>query len=194
MRKMIKASLCILGVLCFLNAASAKDQSGESCGYNEQCFYVSEVALPSGSIEQYSQYATLSKRFNTGGERTFVFSPRLKEWAAYDSEGYLVANGIANGGADFCEELGHPCHTPVGVFRVQHKGSADCVSKRFPLGVGGAEMPYCMFFSGGNAIHGSPYISNRNGSHGCIRVHTSAAKWLSQYFMAPGTKVVVLSY
>ncbi len=55
-------------------------------------------------------------------------------------------------------------------------------------------MPYCMFFTGNYAIHGSPRISNRNGSHGCIRVTTTAARWLSQHFLRHGTRVVVLPY
>ncbi len=33
-------------------------------------------------------------------------------------------------------------------------------------------MPYCIFFNGGDTIHGSLYISNRNTSgHGCILVY-----------------------
>lgn len=192
--KMVMPLLFILGLLWFFNPAEANSSENQYCA-DERCFYIDDEALlPTTQLQDYPQYASLSNRFNTGGERTFVFSPRYKQWAAYDSDGYMVAKGIANGGADFCEDLGKPCHTPSGVYRVRSKGSSECVSNKFPIGVGGAEMPYCMFFSGGYAIHGSPYISNQNGSHGCIRVHTSAARWLSQYFMNPGTKVVVLPY
>lgn len=175
-----------------LGAAYASNQS-ES---NLSCFYLkSTEVLPQGNLSEYPSYASLGSHFDTGGERAFVFDPRNKRWAAYDKDGYLVASGIANGGGDFCPELGRMCHTPTGVHRVVSTGTSDCVSKTFPLGVGGAAMPFCMFFGGeGNAIHGSPYISNRNGSHGCIRVRTSAAHWLHDHFIQVGTKVVVLPY
>lgn len=139
-------------------------------------------------------YDGLPERIQPPGERLFIFSPHILRWAAYDRDGYQVAAGKANGGSDFCAELGKRCHTPVGVFRVQAKGDVSCISKRFPLPRGGAPMPYCMHFGGGFAIHGSPYISNGNTSHGCIRVYTPAAAWLSRYFMNPGTKVMVLPY
>ncbi|ATN81541.1 hypothetical protein AYO24_01955 [Coxiella burnetii] len=139
-------------------------------------------------------YSRLPNQIRAPGERVFIFSPRILRWAAYDADGYLVASGKANGGAAFCANLGRPCQTPVGSFRISRKGDASCVSSRFPLPTGGAPMPYCMFFSGGNAIHGSPYISNRNTSHGCIRVYPGAAAWLSHYFMRAGTKVIVLPY
>ena len=145
-------------------------------------------------LEALPQYASLPSRFQTNGERTFVFSPKEREWGAYDADGYQVAGGQANGGADMCNDIGRPCRTPVGAFRISRRGDSSCVSSKYPLGEGGAPMPYCMFFKGGNAIHGSPYISNRNGSHGCIRVRTKAAAWLSRYFMRNGTKVVVLPY
>lgn len=128
------------------------------------------------------------------GEKLFVFKPSTHMWAAYDALGNRVAYGRANGGSDFCQELGHPCHTPVGTFHVYSKGTAECKSRKFPMPIGGAPMPYCMYFNGGYAIHGSPYISYHNGSHGCIRVTTQAAQWLHQNFIKPGTKVIVLSY
>lgn len=142
----------------------------------------------------FESYSSLPERIQPPGERLFIFSPHNLRWAAYDEEGYQVATGKANGGAAYCAELGKPCQTPTGVFRVQSKGDASCISRKFPLGVGGAPMPYCMHFGGGFAIHGSPYISNNNTSHGCIRVHTPAAAWLHHYFMKPGTKVMVLPY
>lgn len=138
--------------------------------------------------------ATLTQRFNTDGKRAFVFSPRERKWAAYDNDGYLVAAGKANGGADHCHDTNEPCRTPLGTFYIERKGSPECVSSKYPIGVGGAPMPYCMFFHLGYAIHGSHYISNINGSHGCIRVQTAAAKWLSDNFIIKNTKVIVLAY
>lgn len=151
-----------------------------------------ETALQ--SIDVAESISSLPRRIAPHGERVFVFSPRLLRWAAYDAQGYRVAGGKANGGSSFCTDIGRPCLTPAGTHRVQSKGTAACVSRKFPVGVGGAPMPYCMFFRGGYAIHGSPYISNNNTSHGCIRVHTGAARWLHRHFMRPGTKVIVLSY
>ena len=63
-------------------------------------------------------------------------------------------------------------------------------------------MPYCMFFNGGQALHGSSDIQFDNISHGCIRLHVDDAKWLRYQFVeAPGvannyrgTKVVIKSY
>jgi lipoprotein-anchoring transpeptidase ErfK/SrfK len=133
-------------------------------------------------------------RFIAPGEKKFIFSPRLRMWAAYDAGGKRVAYGIANGGSHYCGDLGRACRTPIGSFRVHSKGGPECVSSRFPLPHGGAAMPYCMHFRGGYAIHGSPQISNVNGSHGCVRVKTEAARWLSSNFMQHGTKVVVLPY
>lgn len=136
----------------------------------------------------------LSSRIAARGYRLFVFSPRLKLWAAYNGSGRRVAIGRANGGAGYCADIGRSCRTPVGMFRIYSKGSPYCKSSKFPRPRGGAPMPYCMFFRGGYAIHGSPYISNRNTSHGCIRVKTGAARWLHGSFISHGTKVLVLPY
>ena len=134
------------------------------------------------------------RRIASSGERLFIFSPRIHQWAAYDEYGRRVARGRANGGSTYCRDLRRPCRTPQGVYRVYSKGTVECKSSKFPMGRGGAPMPYCMFFHRGYAIHGSPYISNVNGSHGCIRVTTRAARWLHRYFLETGTKVKVLSY
>lgn len=63
-------------------------------------------------------------------------------------------------------------------------------------------MPYCMFFAGGQAIHGSDDVQSSNASHGCVRVHVSDAKWLRyQFAEAPnkanayhGTPVIIGPY
>lgn len=157
--------------------------------------------IPYGDIQDYPSYSYSEgsgRKFPSSipafGKRMFIFSPRYKVWAAYDESGQRVGYGRANGGANYCSDLNRPCRTPRGRFSVYSKGSPSCKSNKFPIGRGGAPMPYCMFFHKGYAIHGSPYISNRNGSHGCIRVTTSAAAWLSNNFMRHGTRVVVLPY
>lgn len=138
--------------------------------------------------------SSLPKRIAAPHEKEFIFNPKLRKWAAYDSMGDRVAYGRANGGADFCAELGHPCHSPVGIFHVYREGGPECKSKEFPLGKGGAEMPWCMYFHNGDAIHGETWVSYANRSHGCIRVTTPAAQWLHANFIQRGTKVMVLSY
>ena len=150
--------------------------------------------LGSAWADQYSDPLRLPNTIRQQGVNTFVFSPRHLQWAAYDPTGGLVAYGRANGGSDYCADLGKPCRTPQGRYKVFRRGAADCESNTFPLGEGGAPMPYCMFFRGGYAIHGSPVISMRNASHGCIRVTTDSARWLYEDFISSSTKVVVLSY
>ncbi len=184
-----KSNLCAEDEICYDNNDSTALVSTEQ----EQLMERDDTIMPQG-LDIAESYSSLPTHIAAQGERVFIFSPRLLRWAAYDAQGYQVASGKANGGASYCPELGKPCLTPRGAFRVQRKGTIDCVSSRFPLGTGGAPMPYCMHFGGGFAIHGSPYISNRNTSHGCIRVHTAAAKWLHSYFMQRGTKVIVLPY
>ena len=128
------------------------------------------------------------------GNNVFIFSPRKKMWAAYNSKGRLVRTGRASGGKGYCPDVRRACRTPRGVFQVYSKGSPHCRSSKYPLGKGGAPMPYCMFFRKGYAIHGSPDVPNYNASHGCIRVRPAAAAWLSRHFIRIGTTVIVTSY
>jgi hypothetical protein len=202
MMKLTVLALSIAGIIGLPTSLLA------SPTYNDFAnFYAKKsVFLPKVAYKQLPHYAflfrssspqhvsKLPKRISPPGERVFVFSPRHKYWAAYNSDGFRVARGVANGGAHYCPDVGRACRTPRGSFRVHSKGPSSCVSSKYPLPSGGAPMPYCMKFKGGYAIHGSPHISNRNGSHGCIRVKTAAAAWLSNNFIRHGTKVVVLPY
>lgn len=125
---------------------------------------------------------------------TFVFSPRTLNFKAINDNGRVVRTGRASGGKGYCRDIGRSCRTPSGSFRIISKGGAGCRSSRYPVGRGGAPMPYCMFFSRYYAIHGSPDVPNYNASHGCIRVRPSDARWLSNNFIRIGTKVIVRSY
>lgn len=129
-----------------------------------------------------------------GGAGTFVFNPRTHTWVAISSNGKVIRSGRASGGRGYCPDIGRSCRTPQGVFYVHSKGGAGCVSSRYPIGGGGAKMPYCMFFSRYYAIHGSYEVPNYNASHGCIRVTPSDALWLTRNFVRIGTKVVVKPY
>lgn len=125
---------------------------------------------------------------------TFIFSPRTHSFKAINDRGKVVKTGRASGGKNYCADIHRRCRTPVGTFRIIRKGGAGCKSSRFPIGRGGAPMPYCMFFLKSYAIHGSYDVPKRNASHGCIRLEPSDAKWLSRNFMRIGTKVVVRPY
>lgn len=123
----------------------------------------------------------------------FVFDPKRFTWAAYRN-GVLVKTGRASGGANYCKDVGRPCRTPQGKFRIYSLGSAGCKSGKYPRPNGGAPMPHCMFFHGGYAIHGSPHVPLHNASHGCIRVKPKDAKWLRHNFIKVGTEVIVRPY
>lgn len=125
---------------------------------------------------------------------TFVFNPNTLSWKAIDENGTVIRTGRASGGMKYCRDIRRGCKTPSGVYRVISKGGPGCKSSRYPVGRGGAPMPYCMFFSRYYAIHGSYDVPARNASHGCIRVEPSDARWLSQNFVRVGTKVIVKPY
>ncbi|TAK74971.1 MAG: L,D-transpeptidase, partial [Gammaproteobacteria bacterium] len=136
-------------------------------------------------------------------EKVIMVDLNLHAWGAYDSEGTLIRWGPATGGADWCRDIGRSCRTKSGTFRIYSLGSSSCVSTKFPIPRGGAPMPYCMFFNGGQALHGSPgQVIKDNASHGCVRLFVDDAEWLRYDFVDPpmeennyrGTKVVVLPY
>lgn len=129
------------------------------------------------------------------GHKQFIFDPKASAWAAYDDEGHRVMTGSASGGKEFCEDVGKPCKTVIGRFRVYNKRGIDCKSGEYPVETtGGAKMPYCMYFYRGFTIHAAYEVPQFNSSHGCIRVLPSAAKWLNEQFITIGTEVIVLSY
>lgn len=135
------------------------------------------------------------KHIPASGEKLFVFDPKGYAWAAYDAKGKRVMTGSASGGMDICEDVGKPCRTVTGTFHVYRKRGADCKSGEYPVAtVGGAKMPYCMYFFQGYTIHAAFDVPAANSSHGCVRILPSAAKWLNENFITIGTKVVVLSY
>lgn len=124
----------------------------------------------------------------------FVYNPRSLQWKAINANGAVIRTGRGSGGRAYCPDIHRSCRTPTGTYHVIAKRGADCRSSRYPVGKGGARMPYCMFFSKYYAVHGSDDVPNRNASHGCIRVKPSDAHWLHQNFMKIGTTVVVKPY
>ena len=124
---------------------------------------------------------------------TFVYNPKTLRWKAIKN-GRVIRTGRGSGGSTYCRDVKRACKTPTGTFRIISKRGANCRSSRYPLGKGGAPMPYCMFFSKYYAIHGSPDVPNHNASHGCIRVKPRDARWLHRNFLYIGAKVVVKPY
>ncbi len=131
---------------------------------------------------------------NYAANNEFIFNPRSLQWKAINANGKVVRTGRGSGGRGYCPDIKRSCRTPAGTYRVISKGGSSCRSSRYPVGKGGAPMPYCMFFSRYYAIHGSPDVPHRNASHGCIRVVPSDARWLNKNFIHIGTKVVVKPY
>lgn len=156
--------------------------------------------LTYGDLLDYSPFPTTIEAPN---EKLVIFDPKLYAWGAYDADGQLVRWGPATGGQRWCQDIDQPCRTKAGEFRIYSLGSSNCVSTKFPIPDGGAPMPYCMFFNGGQALHGSPGgVIKDNVSHGCVRMFVEDAEWMRYDFAEGpepyneyrGTKVVVMPY
>ncbi|MBS0290108.1 MAG: L,D-transpeptidase [Proteobacteria bacterium] len=115
-------------------------------------------------------------------------------WGAYDEDGNLIKSGHVSGGKSFCPDINKKCKTVTGTFKVYDKKGSNCKSKIFPVGKGGAPMPYCMFFHEGYALHGSNAVPNYNASHGCVRMAPADAKWLNENFVKVGVTRVNVTY
>lgn len=132
-------------------------------------------------------------------EKEIIVDQDKLAWGAYDEKGQLVKWGPIASGRDKCPDSNNTCRTLTGVYRVFSKEDARCKSDIFPIGKGGAKMPYCMFFHKGFALHGSSDMPGFRASHGCVRMFINDAKWLNEEFVDVssdrnnnmGTKVVV---
>ena len=132
----------------------------------------------------------LALKIENLNEKKIVVHLTLLAWGAYDEKGELINWGPVSGGKKWCPDVGHRCLTPTGDFSILYKGGARCKSSRFPVGRGGAPMPYCMFFKKGYALHGSPQVPGYPASHGCVRMFSEDAKWLNETFKA--TQITIL--
>jgi L,D-transpeptidase ErfK/SrfK len=137
-------------------------------------------------------FAPFTKQINPPGTKTIIVSLENLAWGAYDEQGNLVSWGPVSGGKDMCPDTKKACHTQLGKFEVIRKYGENCVSTKFPLGKGGAPMPYCMFFYRGFALHGSPEVPGYNASHGCVRLFKEDAKWLNETFMQDDLRTDVI--
>ena len=138
-------------------------------------------------------------KIKSENEKEVIVDQDKLAWAAYDAQGQLVNWGPIASGRDKCPDSARACKTLTGIYRVFSKENEKCKSDVFPIGKGGAPMPYCMYFHKGFALHGSADMPGYRASHGCVRMFTRDAKWLNETFVETsnertnniGTKVVV---
>lgn len=135
------------------------------------------------------------------GEKTIYVSQKKLAWGAYDEQGELIWWGPVSSGSGHCSGVYGGCSTPSGSYRIIRKQDIDCISTAFPQRAdgnsGGAEMPFCMHFFRGFALHGSDTVPGYRASHGCVRMFTEDARWLNEEFIdipgggTKGTRVVI---
>jgi lipoprotein-anchoring transpeptidase ErfK/SrfK len=138
--------------------------------------------------------APFPQEIEAPGRTTVVVDQKQLAWGAYSEDGELVKWGPMSAGKKWCADIKEKCHTPAGKYTVFRKEGAECKSSSFPVDKpgGGAPMPYCVFFNGGIAFHGSDTLPGYNASHGCVRMYTEDARWLNTQFIEMGrTQVLV---
>lgn len=143
--------------------------------------------------------APFSRKIKSDNEKQVIIDQDKLAWAAYDENGQLVKWGPIASGRDKCTDSNNSCRTLTGIYRIFSKENDKCKSDIFPIGKGGAKMPYCMYFHKGFAMHGSDDMPGFRASHGCVRMFVRDAKWLNEDFVVissdsnnqMGTKVVV---
>lgn len=160
------------------------------------------IAVPK-NIERLTIYdvSPFPRYIEKTGEKTIYISQQKLAWGAYDEHGELVWWGPISSGLDSCKGLIGGCITPTGSYRVIRKQDIDCISTAFPRRAdgndGGAQMPFCMHFFRGYALHGSEDVPGYRASHGCIRMFTEDARWLNEEFVdlpggeQKGTRVII---
>lgn len=141
-----------------------------------------KIALPKSNDLDPLQYAPFPRQIESIGKKSIHVSLQDQAFGAYNSEGTLEFWGPVSSAKGYCPDIRRGCHTPTGSFAIYQKGGSGCSSSKYPVGRGGAPMPYCMFFHKGFAFHGSPDVPGYNASHGCLRIFTSDARWLNQEF------------
>lgn len=137
---------------------------------------------------------SMPSQINPPGEKMILVDPVEHAWGAYNANGRLIRSGLASAGADWCPDTKSECRSDTGTHRIKSLGSGKCFSPSFPLPRGGAPMPYCMYYTKYQALHGSNHVVDGNISHGCVRLRVSDAKWLRYNFANIGTLVVIKPY
>lgn len=148
---------------------------------------------PDPETASLMDYAPFPAHIEFTGKTRVVVNKADLAWGAYDTNGDLVSWGPISAGKGFCEDTVEACETPPGNYLAFRKEGSECASTVYPAGEGGAPMPYCVFFNGGIALHGSPEVPGYHASHGCVRLFVEDAEWLNQIFIEIGrTRVHVV--
>lgn len=160
------------------------------------------IAIPK-NLDRLSIYdvSPFPRYIENLGEKTIFVSQQKLAWAAYDADGELIWWGPISSGSGHCPGVYGGCTTPTGEYRIIRKQDIDCISTAFPQRAdgnnGGAQMPFCMHFFRGFALHGSEEVPGYRASHGCVRMFTEDARWLNEEFVdlpgggSKGTRVVI---
>lgn len=139
------------------------------------------ILVPNDLNKDYLSYSPLPQKRSDITAKTVIVDQKELAFGAYNEKGELVHWGPVNPGKS-------GTRTSLGDnFKVYRKGGAGCWSKKFD-----ANMPYCIFFNGGFAMHGFN-MPGYPASHGCVRMNNSDAKWLNKEFTDYSTRVVVTS-
>jgi hypothetical protein len=158
------------------------------------------IAIPK-NLERLTIYdvSPFPRYIQATGDKAIYVSQKDLAWGAYDEDGELVWWGPISPGQPNCRA--NKCKTPSGSFRIIRKQDIDCVSTAFPRRSngdhGGAEMPFCMHFFRGYALHGSRTVPGYAASHGCVRMFIEDARWLNEEFIdlpgggMKGTRVIL---
>lgn len=151
------------------------------------------IAIPKSDEKLLLDYSPFAQEIDPPGKKTIIVSISDLAFGAYNPDGTLEHWGPISAAKGYCPDTGKACRTATGKFSIYEKRGAGCFSTKFPIGRGGAPMPYCMFFHKGFALHGSYIVPGYNDSHGCVRLFVSDAKWLNQEFTqgAGGVTVIV---
>lgn len=154
-----------------------------------------QIAIPKNLGQDFLSYAPFPPYITPPGKKLLIVSinPMTLAWGAYSHDGTLINWGPAVGGKNYCPDINRGCRTKTGKFEVYRKGGSNCVSTKYPVGKGGAPMPWCMYYNGGFALHGSYDVPGINASHGCIRLFISDAEWLNKTFIADDRVSVIVT-
>jgi lipoprotein-anchoring transpeptidase ErfK/SrfK len=202
----MKKNIALMIVILFITSASLSNEMPDLCRSGAfTCHQISPnsvVAYPVQNPQSYQQKKvsltndiddSIDKGLHNGKDVIEVDLSNLT-WQAYDNNGELIRSGRVSGGKDYCPDIGRECETITGTFTIYRKGGENCKSTIFPVGRGGAPMPYCMFFHGGYALHGSNSVPDYNASHGCVRMSPDDAQWLNEDFVQEGVTQVYAHY
>jgi hypothetical protein len=150
------------------------------------------IAIPASPSSDILAFSPLPTQIDPPGTKLIYVSTKDLAFGAYDSNGSLEHWGPISSGKGYCPDVGRRCNTSKGRFEILYKKGKSCASTRYPVGRGGAPMPYCMFFNGNFALHGSYNVPGYNDSHGCVRLFINDAQWLNQEFTASGERTRVI--